>query len=140
MLTKSQLANIALSTPKEIRSELGRLHQAGHLAVQELPKTADRAASRTVYLWYFDREKARQSILHDIYKAMCRTIQRIEAEAKEKHALIDKVSRTDIAEGEEALVLSSAEKREWLRWKAIQVCMWTQVERMGRQVEILRDF
>jgi DNA-directed RNA polymerase III subunit RPC3 len=108
--------------------------------VQELPKTADRAASRTIYLWYFDREKARQNVLHDIYKAMSRTIQRIASEAADRSALIAKVNRTDVAEGDEGSILSAAEKREWERWRQMQAHMWAQVERMDKQVLMLRDF
>ncbi|RPA81248.1 hypothetical protein BJ508DRAFT_414900 [Ascobolus immersus RN42] len=139
-LEEKQLAAAALTTDKDIRAELGRLHAAGHLFLQELPRTADRAASRTVYLWYFDREKARQSVLHDIYKGMSRAIQRIESEAALRSTLIAKVNRTDIAEGEEGSVLSTTERKEWERWRQIQAHMWAQVERMDRQVLILRDF
>lgn len=134
-----QLAGIALRKSTSIRSTLSSLQEAGHLELQEVPKTADRAASRTIFLWYYDPDRARLNVLHDIYKALSRTLQRIIHERSEVQPLLEKAERTDIV-GKEEEYLSKAEVRAIKRFKIIEEKLLGQVGRLDRQVMIFRDF
>ncbi|KAF8468344.1 RNA polymerase III subunit RPC82-domain-containing protein [Kalaharituber pfeilii] len=138
-LDEKQLATIALRKSTSIRSTLSALQEAGHLELQEVPKTADRAASRTIFLWYYDPDRARLNVLHDIYKAMSRTLQRIAHERSEVQPLLEKAERTDIL-GKEELYLSKAELRTIARFRVIEEKLLAQVGRLDRQVMIFRDY
>lgn len=138
-LDEKQLATIALRKSTSIRSTLSSLQEAGHLELQEVPKTADRAASRTIFLWYFDPDRARLNVLHDLYKALTRTLQRITHERSEVQPLLEKAERTDIA-GKEEHYLSKAELRAIARFRVVEEKLLGQVGRLDRQVMIFRDF
>lgn len=104
-----------------------------------MPKTADRAASRTIFLWYYDPDRARLNILHDIYKTLTRTLQRIGHERNEVLPLLEKAERTDIV-GKEEEYLSKAELGAIKRFKIVEEKLLGQVGRLDRQVMIFRDF
>ncbi|KAF8426620.1 RNA polymerase III subunit RPC82-domain-containing protein [Tirmania nivea] len=138
-LDEKQLATIALRKSTSIRSTLSSLQEAGHLELQEVPKTTDRAASRTIFLWYYDPDRARLNVLHDIYQAFTRTLQRIAHERSEVQPLLEKAERTDIA-GKEEHYLSKAEVRAIARFRMVEEKLLGQVGRLDRQVMIFRDF
>jgi len=47
-----QLAKVGMKAAKEVRTTLAAMNNAGLIAMQEVPKSADRAPMRTYYLWY----------------------------------------------------------------------------------------
>lgn len=138
-LDEKQLANLALIRQKDIRSKLLCLHDAGHLSIQEIAKTAERHPARTIYLWFFDREKSHGLVLHDIYKAISRGVERLAKERQERAPLLAKLNRTDVI-GNEEVFLTKGEKSEVQRWKEIETHIWAQIGRMDRQVMIFKDF
>lgn len=140
MLTATrQLATIALLKQNEIRSTLSGMHEYGHVELQEVPKTNPPQVSRTYFLWYHDEERANSLLLSDVYKTMCRTMQRTSTERRKRHLLIEKSERTDVQENYDEY-LSTIEKRELDIWKNREERLLVQLMRLDRVVMILRDF
>lgn len=46
-----EIAKVAMKAAKEVRTILAAMNSAGIIAMQEVPKGADRAPIRTFYLW-----------------------------------------------------------------------------------------
>lgn len=47
-----QIAKIGMMAPKDVRALLAVLVSESLISVQDVPKSADRSAARTFYLWY----------------------------------------------------------------------------------------
>lgn len=124
---------------RDIRSKLLSLHDAGHIQLQEVPKSLDRHPNRTIFLWSFEPERAYNLLLNDTYKGMARAIQRLEREMDARKSLLAKATRTDVI-GKEDEFLNKEEKAELAKIRNIQEKMWAQIFRMDRQVLILRDY
>jgi DNA-directed RNA polymerase III subunit RPC3 len=134
-----QIANISLLKQKEIRSVLSRMHEAGHLELQEVPRSNPPQVQRTYFLWYHEAERASVNLLTDVYKAMSRNIQRTNEERKKRARLLEKSERTDVQENYEEY-MSTSEKRELELWKNREGNLLGQLMRLDRIVMILRDF
>ncbi|KAI9803537.1 MAG: hypothetical protein M1825_001880 [Sarcosagium campestre] len=136
---EKQLGNMALTKQKEVRVALSAMHAAGFLALQEVPRDASRAVSRTIYLWYFDVDRCATLALEETYKAMARLLQRASSERALIRGLLTKAERTDVV-GKEELYLSSAERRALKEWKEKEERLLAQVGRLDTLVAVLRDF
>ncbi|KAH0610892.1 uncharacterized protein H6S33_011319 [Morchella sextelata] len=138
-LDEKQIANIALLKQKEIRATLSGLHEAGHLELQEVPKTATPQVSRMFFLWFYDFERAKNALIGDVYKAMARCIQRTNTERDKRKSLLEKWERTDVQANQEEY-LTTGEKRELEIWSTREEKLLAQLMRLDRIVMIMRDF
>lgn len=139
LITCVQIATIALLKQKEIRATLSGLHEAGHLALQEVPKTATPQVSRMFFLWFYDADRAAAALIADIYKAMSRCLQRTDTEREKRKSLLEKSERTDVQANMDEY-LTKGEKRELDIWIAREEKLWAAVLRLDRMVLIMRDF
>lgn len=72
---------LLLQDAKEL---LYRLFRAGFVAMQEIPRTADHAPSRTLYTWRVDAAAAAEKLAAELYKAALNVRLRLEHEKKEQ--------------------------------------------------------
>jgi DNA-directed RNA polymerase III subunit RPC3 len=126
-LDERQMGNVMMMPAAEIRSVVNGLTVRGFVQTQEIPKVERREAKHSIHLIWFDRQRAREKLLHETYKGMVRTLQRLAAE------------RSDV-KGEEEKWLSQMELGELRRWKGIQDKLLLQLFRMDEVVAVLRDF
>ncbi|WPH04064.1 Hypothetical protein R9X50_00694800 [Acrodontium crateriforme] len=138
-LDEKQLSSRVMMRIKEVRSILTQLQFHGYMEAQELPKDNSRQPSRTIFLWFIDDARIQSSILQQTYKAMTRTIQRIEFERKEFQPVIAKADRSDV-KNQEQNKLEMAEKQMLRDWREREERLWSQVSRMDDIVALLRDF
>ncbi|KAI5787118.1 RNA polymerase III subunit RPC82-domain-containing protein, partial [Geopyxis carbonaria] len=138
-LDEKQIATIALLKQNQIRAILSGLHEAGHLELQEVPKSLPPQVSRTYFLWYFDEDRANSLLLADTYKAMSRNMQRTAVEKQKRKQLIEKSERSDVQANYEEY-LSKNEKSELEIWRSREERLMVQLMRLDRVVMILRDF
>jgi DNA-directed RNA polymerase III subunit RPC3 len=138
-LDEKSLGSLSLMNQKLMRSILNRMHEAGHLELQEVPRDNQRAASRTIFLWFFDEERCIGKILQETYKSMSRCLQRIKVEAGAVSVTLGKASRTDIA-GKEKEYLSKREIGQLEQWRAKEEQLLGQLGRLDDLVAVLRDF
>jgi RNA polymerase III subunit RPC82/TFIIE alpha subunit len=116
------LQEIGLLSAKDLRQSLANLHSNGFIELQEIPREPQRQPNRTIFLWFFDLERAQKVLLDNIYKSMARLLQRIKLERRRLRSTLDKVERSDVKGNEESLlapeeltVLKQWRKREcWL--------------------------
>ncbi|RKP04728.1 hypothetical protein THASP1DRAFT_33467 [Thamnocephalis sphaerospora] len=73
----------------------------------EVPKTADRAPSRTFFLWHVPTEKCFQILLKNTLTSLANVRQRARLEREKRAALLIKSTRLDVKENPE--LLSEAE-------------------------------
>ena len=129
----------AMVTEEQARQACTVLQQAGWIDVVELPRTARREVTKSLWLWSFDILRARQKCLSDCYFTMSRLSMRLQKERSEIERVIDKSERTDV-QGNEDKFLSSAEKEALARFERQTDKITKQMIRMDEVVAIMRDF
>lgn len=109
---------------REVRVLLNRLSEAGWIDLYPVARDNQRTASRSIFIYRFDLDSARIKILGDTYQAMARLLQRLRVEQEKDEALLEKVSRSDVA-GHEDEYLTAAEKEALKRFnlKAARIIM-----------------
>lgn len=110
-LEERNIAKIAMLTGKEARERLFILMQHGFVHMQEIPKTADHAPSRTIYLWTVPMDRLKFSTTERILKAILNIMERIQHERSKFRNLITKTERSDVAANLAGL-LSSLERAQ----------------------------
>ncbi|KAI9820935.1 MAG: RNA polymerase III subunit C82 [Phylliscum demangeonii] len=138
-LDEKQISNRALHRLKDIRLTLAALHAAGYLELQEIPRDGLRRAMSSIFLWFFDRARARRLLLQDLYKTMARLLQRAQADRALLRPLLAKAERTDVV-GREDSLLSSHERAALHAWRLQEERLLGQIMRLDRMVELYRDF
>ena len=122
---------------KQTRQWLFRLLQAGYVELQEVPRTADRAPSRTTYLYRVNPHVA-ASVVQGVYKSVFNLQQRARGESEQSAWLVQKAQRKDVREDPE--LLSVAERKALTKLASVrQYCVASQIL-LDRTLAILRDF
>jgi DNA-directed RNA polymerase III subunit RPC3 len=129
----------SLMRSKDIRAVLTELQFQGFVDPQELPKDNQRQPSKTLYLWFFDSKRVQSLLTQQTYKAMSRTLQRIDVERARYRSIIEKAERSDI-KGNEEKKLDQNEKQVLRKWREVEERLLSQVARMDEFVALLRDF
>ncbi|KAK9864804.1 hypothetical protein WJX84_000731 [Apatococcus fuscideae] len=80
-LEQKSIKELALGDQKEVRQLLYGMLKAGFMAVTDIPKTADRAASRTFYTWRVQPESMTEKIGIDTLHAMFNVASRLSVES-----------------------------------------------------------
>ncbi|ORY66820.1 hypothetical protein BCR35DRAFT_354853 [Leucosporidium creatinivorum] len=95
-LDEKHLARLAFLSVKDAREVIGRLSAADLIEPQEVPRSADRAPSRTFFLWYVDFHKVLLSLLGHQYKALANLQAQKDFQLSQRKALVEKRERTDV--------------------------------------------
>ena len=75
----SSLLQLNLQDAKEL---LYRLYRAGFVSLQDIPRTADHAPSRTLYTWRVEIDAAANKLASELYKAALNVCLRLDFEYK----------------------------------------------------------
>jgi DNA-directed RNA polymerase III subunit RPC3 len=108
-----QVGKVGMLPPKEVRPLLSGMASDGLVAMQEVPKSADRNPTRTFYLWYVDQKKSAVVVAGQLYKTLFNIGRRRVAEGEDAliKAVLEKRARSDVAMDEGLL---SRNEREML--------------------------
>ncbi|GAA5949208.1 hypothetical protein JCM3765_003331 [Sporobolomyces pararoseus] len=137
-LDEKHVARLAFLSVKEAREVLARLSNARLIEPQEVPRSADRAPSRTLYLWYVDFNRTVTSLIAHHYKALANLqAQRLE-QLERKKGLVEKRERTDVRENQSLLSRRDQEEGADLDWK--MEALATAEMRIDKQLFVLREF
>ncbi|TFL07382.1 RNA polymerase III subunit RPC82 helix-turn-helix domain-containing protein [Pterulicium gracile] len=138
-LEEKQISKLALMAMKDVRSLLSAMSNDGLVSIQEVPKTADRAPSRTFYLWYVDLDKAYSAVLSRLYKTLYNISVRYSAELQEPElkAVLEKRQRTDISSDES--LLTRIERETIQKWDDKRDRLTVLQARVDETVFILRE-
>jgi len=69
-LDEKAIINLTLMNPLEVRQKLTELMSGGFVQIQEVPRSADRAPSRTFYLWDIDYRRCYDVLLSNYYHTL----------------------------------------------------------------------
>lgn len=138
-LDEKRLQEISLLPFKDLRQVLASMQSGGFVDLQEVPRDAQRQPSRTIFLWFYDPDRVRNSVLEDTYKAMSRCLQRLKFERSRLRDFLDKAERSDV-KGNEELYLSEAELKILGQWKAKEALLLGEVARLDDMVAVFRDY
>lgn len=154
-LEEKGVAQKCLKQAKDIRAILAQMQAAGFLESQEVPKDQYRQPTRSLYLWFFDKKKVAQLVLHQAYQGIARCLQRMDVEQEKFQQILDKrerlratnpdaarsfiIGKTGMLE-EGGAPLSGVEKQQLALWRETQEKLLTQVRRLDDVVAVMRDF
>ncbi|OJJ08077.1 hypothetical protein ASPVEDRAFT_47279 [Aspergillus versicolor CBS 583.65] len=138
-LDEKRLQEISLLPFKDLRQVLASMQTGGFVDLQEVPRDAQRQPSRTIYLWFYDPDRIRDSILQDTYKSMSRCLQRLRFERGRLKDFLEKTERSDV-KGNEELYLSEGELERLREWRAKESLLLGEVARLDDMVAVVRDY
>ncbi|CAO2648318.1 Nn.00g075850.m01.CDS01 [Neocucurbitaria sp. VM-36] len=138
-LDERATCNAMMMSAADIRGIINDLTVQGFVQTQEIPKVERREAKHSLHLVWYDRQRAREKLLHDTYKGMVRILQRIAFEREKVQPLLSKAERSDVI-GNEEKWLSKGELEALKKWKEVQEKLLLQLFREDDLVATLRDF
>jgi len=137
-LEEKQVQKLAMLPAKDTREKLALLCTHGICDIQEVPKSADRAPSRTIFLWFISLEKCYQELLMDMYRSIGNVKQRIRHELATRQRLLEKMERKDVSENQD--LLSAADKKAIDELNKRTERLEVSEARLDEMVMIFRDF
>ncbi|KAF5584665.1 DNA-directed RNA polymerase III subunit RPC3 [Fusarium pseudoanthophilum] len=138
-LDEKMLPAAALMKKGDVQGKMLAMQMAGIVDVQEVPKDSSRLANRTLFFWYFDKERTQTQALDDIYKAMLRCLQTLEVERHKERNILSFVERKDV-QGKEEEVMTTEHYNKYNRHLGVQDKLLGQVMRLDELVSVLRDY
>ena len=88
-LEQKQITEAAMLAKEEAREALYALLRAGYLKLQDVPKTADHAPSRTIYTWRAHWKTAMNKFKADMYKSLGNVMIRLKVELTKRAAFLE---------------------------------------------------
>lgn len=101
------LANTVLLKEKTVRNEIFRLMNLNMIEIQEVPRSADRAASKTFYLFRHKAYSAYNFLSNSLIFCMADILLNIQQFKSDNKILLEKCEREDVKGNEEELLLDS---------------------------------
>jgi DNA-directed RNA polymerase III subunit RPC3 len=138
-LDERAMCNVMMMSAADVRGIVNDLTIQGFVQTQEIPKVDRREAKHSLHLVWYDRQRAREKLLHDTYKGMVRILQRIAYEREKIEFTLTKAERSDVV-GNEEKWLSTRELDDLRKWKEVQEKLLLQLMREDDLVATLRDF
>ena len=138
-MDEKNLSAMALMKQKDVRTKLAEMQMAGMADVQEVPKDASRANSRTIFLWHFDSERVSSIILQNVYKTMSRCFQRLEIERRRAYGILSLTERSDVRDNIEES-FSPNQMRMFLEISGKEQKLLGQVGRLDELVGIFGEY
>ncbi|KAL1795414.1 hypothetical protein ACET3X_005638 [Alternaria dauci] len=138
-LDERAMCNVMMMSAADVRGIVNDLTIQGFVQTQEIPKVDRREAKHSLHLVWYDRQRAREKLLHDTYKGMVRILQRIKYEREKIEFTLTKAERSDVI-GNEEKWLSTRELDDLRKWKEVQEKLLLQLMREDDLVAALRDF
>ncbi|KAK4702468.1 DNA-directed RNA polymerase III subunit RPC3, partial [Phenoliferia sp. Uapishka_3] len=137
-LEEKHLARLAFLPVKDAREVLGRLSSTALIEQQEVPRSADRAPSRTFFLWYVDYPKVVASLLDHQYKALANIQAQKMFQLQAYKGLVEKRERSDVRADPEGL-LTNADRENAARLDEKLEALTTAEMRIDRDIFVLKE-
>lgn len=122
---EKSISNAVLLREKTVRNELYKLNQMNLVEIQEVPRSADRAASKTFFLFRHNARHSfdflKESLLYDMVKVL----ENIKAFKEDHKILLAKCEREDVKGHEEELLTSQ-------EFKTLRLLQNREIENMTR--------
>lgn len=138
-LDEKMLPSAALMKKGDVQGKMLAMQMAGLVDVQEVPKDNSRLANRTLFFWFFDRERTQSQILDDVYKAMLRCLETLQVERHKERNILSFVERKDV-QGKEEEVMTTEHYNKYNVHLEVQDKLIGQVMRLDELVSVMRDY
>jgi hypothetical protein len=137
ILDDKALSSRCLVPLKETRERLTELLKHGWLELQEVPRGADRAPSRTSFFYRISNSLLATATQFAI-KAVVNLYEVMDMENKKNEALLTKLQRTDVQA--DPTLLTEEERRQQSDYKRRNGRIKAYIVKMDEVIRILRDF
>ncbi|SCV04851.1 LAMI_0H19944g1_1 [Lachancea mirantina] len=107
LTTEKMINSMVLMKEKDIRSVIATLIKYNAVEIQEVPRTVDRAASRSVFLFRHNEKHAFDMMKHNLTWNMANLIRKTEELKTDNATLLTKANREDVKGKERELLLPS---------------------------------
>jgi DNA-directed RNA polymerase III subunit RPC3 len=104
---EKSIANEVLLKEKTVRNEIYKLIKLNFAEIQEVPRSADRAASKTFYLFRHKERTSYDFLRNSLTFSMAEILTNIQDFKEEHKILLSKCEREDVKDHEEELLLDS---------------------------------
>lgn len=137
-LDEKQISNIALMKKMDVQQLLIEMQMAGFVDIQEVPKDTTRTATKSFFLWYYDEDRVTKLVMDNIYKSMCRSLQRLDVERYRDKEAIETSERTDVNGDMELLSADAAAKlRRFLKKEEFLAGL---MAKLDKTAAVFRDY
>ncbi|KAF9072978.1 RNA polymerase III subunit RPC82 helix-turn-helix domain-containing protein [Rhodocollybia butyracea] len=140
-LDEKQISKMAMMPQKDVRPLLAGLSASSLVSTVEVPRSADRNPTRTIYLWQVDVPKAFSHILNVLYKTLYNISARRRAQVDNDLHLVgvlEKCERSDVSEDVEGL-LTPHENERLKVWKEEEEKLGILERRVEESLFIVRE-
>lgn len=107
LVTEKVINNTALMKEKDIRTVIANLVRYNAIEIQEVPRTVDRSASRSVFLFRTNQYHAYAFLKQNLMWNIANLLHKIENLKEENFTLLTKANRDDVKGNEIELLLPS---------------------------------
>ncbi|CCH45475.1 DNA-directed RNA polymerase III subunit [Wickerhamomyces ciferrii] len=136
LVSEKLINSVALLKEKDARSLTSLLVKYNSLQIQEIPKSADRAASKSVFLFRFNEKHSFNFLKNNICWNIGQLFEKIDFLKQENASLLAKANREDVKGKESELLLAS----ELTQLKQVQDRELESVVKINRLVSIWEVF
>ncbi|GMH42024.1 hypothetical protein BSKO_09943 [Bryopsis sp. KO-2023] len=137
-LEQKQVSDLAMLDSKEARSLLYQMLKAGYVHVQDIPRGADHAASRTIYTWRVSLEEARRQFIDDLYRGLHNCHCRLMDELRKGNELLELL---ELAQGEnEVLNITESQRKGAMKLSQTVRTLEAQLLRLDHLTAVMTDF
>ncbi|GAX83075.1 hypothetical protein CEUSTIGMA_g10501.t1 [Chlamydomonas eustigma] len=138
-LEQKQVTDFSMLAPKETRELLYRMLRGGFLAMQDIPRTSDRAPSRTFYTWRANYEGAGQQLAGELYAAAGRVWARLRHELDKERELLDLIEDARRT-GELQFSLTDTQRQTIGRLKKISDALETSLMQLDEMIAVFNEY
>jgi len=138
-LDEKHLARLAFLSVKEAREVIGRLSASAFIEAQEVPRSADRAPSRTFFLWGVHYEAVIDTLIAHHYKALANLQAQKKYQLEQRKGLVEKRERTDVRE-DPAKYLTKRDKEGLEELDKVLEALTVAEMRLDGDLSVLRGF
>ena len=146
MFEERQIAKVAMITSKEVRERLYALLKVGLVHLQEVPKSADHAPSRTIFLWSVPEranylQPSKSALFRNFSSKLIAGLVNLRDLAvleRRKHSqLLEKVERSDVASNLD--LLSPAEQKQLVDLKKVLKVLNVKIDQIFNEFIIFKE-
>mmetsp|Transcript_28003 Transcript_28003/g.61450 ORF Transcript_28003/g.61450 Transcript_28003/m.61450 type:complete len:586 (+) Transcript_28003:89-1846(+) len=138
-LEQKQIADFAMLPQKDTRELLYRMMRGGFLALQDIPRTSDRAPSRTFYTFRANYEGAGDQLASELYRAAGNVWMRIRHEMDREKELLSLVEEAQM-KGELHFNLTAAQRSTLHRLKRVSEVLQASLMQLDDMISIFNNF
>lgn len=139
-LEEKKLAEAGKLKLKDVRTKLAEMQMAGVIDIQEVPRDSNRTTNRTIFLWFFDQERAATIVVQNTYKAMSRILQRLDVERRRAHDVLALTQRSDVRDLDPAVYLDAHQLNDFRAIDRKIDKLLCQISRLDGLIGLFREF